>query len=283
MEFYYKTTDVSLLKDIWDQHPELYGKEEIWKPLTKDAIKEAKEGIYFVSNYGRIYSIISNKFMTPVKTKNGYYRVSILYDNGDRRYQLLHRIVMMTFYPIPNADLFQVNHIDGNKSHNWYWNLEWVTCAENRAHAINTGLVKIQGQEHPMHKIDNNTAEKIAQMLSSTNMTAKEIANVVGCGATERIAFNIMNGNSWDYLYKKYNLENISRNPPVMTDIEMHKTCQYIEFVKKNFEIGFGCRSRVLEDAILYAGCDINNSTKLLAERLFYKLTHKEICKLYDY
>lgn len=32
MEFYYKTTDISLLKDIWNQYPELYGKEEIWKP-----------------------------------------------------------------------------------------------------------------------------------------------------------------------------------------------------------------------------------------------------------
>lgn len=283
MKFYYKTTDISLLKDIWKQNPELYGKEEIWKPLTKRVIKEAKEGIYFVSNYGRIYSTIREKFMTPVKTENGYYRVSILYDNGDRRYQLLHRIVLMTFYPIPNAELFQVNHIDGDKSHNWYWNLEWVTCAENRAHAMNIGLVNIQGQDHPMHKIDNGTAERIAQLIASTGMTAKEIASTVGNGATERIVFNIMNGNSWNHLYEKYDLKNISRNPIVMTDTEIHRVCQYIEFVKKNFEIGFGCRSRVLNDAILYAGCTINNSTKQLAERLFYKLTHKEICKLYDY
>lgn len=41
---------------------------EIWKDV------KGFEGLYQVSNYGRVYSKITNKIMKPKIEKDGYYR-----------------------------------------------------------------------------------------------------------------------------------------------------------------------------------------------------------------
>lgn len=224
MYLYYKDTDILKLQEIWSQYPELIGKHEIWKPITKFIIPTIIEGWYFISTYGRVYSIKSNKFLTQVETDNGYFRVSLM-EEGKKsgRYHLLHRLVLKTFYPIPNDNLFQVNHIDGIKSHNWYWNLEWVTCYENIHHAMDTGLRIQVGENHYNHSITEETADKIGFLLSSSDMTAKEIASLLG--TTERTVFNIMSGNCWRHIYEKYNLFNINRNPRVLDTNNIHRIC----------------------------------------------------------
>jgi predicted XRE-type DNA-binding protein len=55
----------------------------------------------------------------------------------------------MTFKPISNPELYQCNHIDGNKSNNNIDNLEWCTCSENANHAFKIGLRKsLKGKDH---------------------------------------------------------------------------------------------------------------------------------------
>ena len=43
----------------------------------------------------------------------------------------LHRLVLHAFNPIDNESLYQVNHIDHNRTNNNLINLEWVTPKEN--------------------------------------------------------------------------------------------------------------------------------------------------------
>jgi hypothetical protein len=46
-----------------------------------------------------------------------------------------HRLVMMTWKPIANADSMTVDHLDHNKRNNRLSNLEWVTEEENKRRA----------------------------------------------------------------------------------------------------------------------------------------------------
>jgi hypothetical protein len=75
--------------------------------------------------------------------KKDWYCVADVYDpdRGEVRTIGIHRLVCLAW--IKNHDPVQrpiVNHIDGIKSNNHYFNLEWVSFAENAIHAFETGL-----------------------------------------------------------------------------------------------------------------------------------------------
>lgn len=109
------------------------------------------EGLYQVSNYGRVRSL-------DHYASNGY--VDILYKgrvltawlDGRKNYlmvtirnkkYLVHRLVAEAF--IDNSDnLAEVNHIDGNKANNCVDNLEWCTSKQNKTHAYKNGLYDTQ-------------------------------------------------------------------------------------------------------------------------------------------
>lgn len=95
---------------------------------------------YLVSNYGRVYSFKTNKLLTPTE-RNGYLSVTLRY-NGGQYPKRINRLVMMTFSPNPDANLLQVNYINGDKLDNRISNLEWCTAKQNIIHAIETGLRK---------------------------------------------------------------------------------------------------------------------------------------------
>lgn len=133
---------------------------EIWKDIV------GYEGLYQVSNLGNIRSLCfgsrnhkkSNviKLLKQTPTNCGYYKVQ-LYNNGHSKILYVHRIVAETFIPNPDCKP-QVNHIDGNKSNNACFNLEWSSPSENQLHAIKTNLrapspmTGRKGKQNPLSK-----------------------------------------------------------------------------------------------------------------------------------
>ena len=78
---------------------------------------------HLVYNDGRVYSLISNKFLKFDYSNSGYARLKL---NGKN--VRVHRLVMELFKG--KSDL-TVDHINGNKHDNRLCNLQYVTAEEN--------------------------------------------------------------------------------------------------------------------------------------------------------
>lgn len=81
--------------------------------------------MYYVSEYGEIYSNYSKKLLKHNIDIDGYHRVDI-----HQRHKKVHQLVYQTWIgPIPKNK--QINHIDDNKNNNHYTNLYAGTQKEN--------------------------------------------------------------------------------------------------------------------------------------------------------
>lgn len=100
------------------------------------------------STLGKIRNKKTGRILKESITSKGYHTV-ILYQGTveSRVCRGVHRLVALAHIPNPENKP-QVNHKDGNKSHNWADNLEWVTNSENQKHAWENGLQYL----HENHK-----------------------------------------------------------------------------------------------------------------------------------
>lgn len=86
------------------------------------------------NNEKTIFNKIIHKFKKPQRYKNGYLYVS-LYNNGENKIFLLHRLIAEAF--IPNIDNKPcIDHINTIKDDNRVQNLRWCTPQENMLNPI---------------------------------------------------------------------------------------------------------------------------------------------------
>ena len=101
---------------------------ETWKNI------KGYEGLYQVSNMGRVKSLKLNKerILKPGMDRGGYLLVW-LHAGGKRKTLKVHRLVCEAFHDNPN-NKSDVNHINEDKTDNRACNLEWCTRRENVNH-----------------------------------------------------------------------------------------------------------------------------------------------------
>lgn len=130
--------------------PKLNFKIEKWK--------WNKEYRVYVSTLGHIKN--EYKQNVPIKIKsNGYCNIKTNYG-----YKSVHRLVLLTFKPIPNAEDLTIDHLNHNKRDNSIYNLEWVTKEENERRAKEDYIFvpgKDKLNELIRNAIYNNTNENI--------------------------------------------------------------------------------------------------------------------------
>lgn len=93
----------------------------------------------FNKDYGVYVSTLGHfkdrhKRPLPIKINDGGYCL-VKTEAPNQPWKLAHRIVMLTWKPIPDAENLTVDHLDHNKRDNSLTNLEWVTEKENQKRA----------------------------------------------------------------------------------------------------------------------------------------------------
>lgn len=97
--------------------PTFLFKVERWKWNEEYRVYVSNLG-HFKDEYKNLLSVkIDSKSYCKIKTNCGY--------------RSAHRLVMLTWKPIPDAENLTVDHLDHNKRNNSLSNLEWVTKEEN--------------------------------------------------------------------------------------------------------------------------------------------------------
>lgn len=116
----------SIYKLVYDKY---YCKDTI-KDLIDEEWKEIEDtnGLYFVSNMGRIKSLQHYEaiILKPTITKYGYERLDIVQE-GQRSSKFVHCLVAAAFLEKPDSTEMQIHHINFIKSDNAAANLQYLT------------------------------------------------------------------------------------------------------------------------------------------------------------
>ena len=146
------------------------------KMITIDGVYKDR---YIAFNDGSFYDNLSNRYLALGVKDNGYLIVRLAGPEGSKGY-LVHRVIAMTFMPIKNSGKYQVNHIDGDKTNNAMYNLEWVTGSENMMHAKTMGLWNGNGENNGNAKYTDAQIEEVCKYLQEGKLTNLQISEITG-------------------------------------------------------------------------------------------------------
>jgi len=190
--------------------------EEIWADVL------GFEGLYKISNYGRVKSLIQwngHKYLKRKEplilkcsnTSTGYKKVELVKDKIKKSYRV-HRLVAIAF--IPNLENKEcINYKDFDPFNNNVTNLEWVTQIEN---------IKYSEENHKLGSI-KNAKIKLNIIDDSKFLTINELVHKY------KIPYHTIRR-----LLKKNNIKSIKKTK---YNIEKEKFKELLKTNMKNIEI----------------------------------------------
>lgn len=173
--------------------------KEIYKPLP------GYETYILVSNYGKVkkraYSIIDSsgrkydfkeKELNQHTSPDGYKCINTSI-NGKTLSRFVHRLVGKTFHPLSEKLGDVINHLDGNRTNNFYQNLQWCTQSENC----------IYSRDVLGFKVSEKTKRKLSDRLKGVKKSKDHIEKVRqtclrGNSVHAKKLVNVANGKAYD-------------------------------------------------------------------------------------
>ena len=121
----------------------------------------------YVSNMGHIRNK-SKADIAPRVAPSGYLTVKV--GGSINAHMLLHRVVMLTWKPTPEAEKLTVDHLDHNKRNNSLSNLEWVLEEENRRRAKKDQILATKVIDHHLVEVRVD-AKSVSGYILTANTT----------------------------------------------------------------------------------------------------------------
>lgn len=133
----------------------------------------------------------------PHISRFGYNHQSLRSNEGNTVDWRICRLVAIHFVPNPN-NYPVVNHIDGIKTHDFYYNLEWCTHKRNTQHAFDIGIKHgLNGESNGMSKLNEAKIKEIREKYNG-GIYYKDIAKEYGIH--ELHVFSIVNRRCWAHV-----------------------------------------------------------------------------------
>lgn len=177
---------------------------EEWRPVV------GYEGLYSVSDAGRVRSHRNHIFLKPYIGKKGYAHVTP--SRANRRVKTaIHTLVANAFIGLRPIGQ-EVNHKNGRKADNRLDNLEYVSQPENVRHAYRTGLAATgdshysrtkpeqlaRGERSAKSDLTEDRVREIRHVYANTKISYVKLA--VQFGITAAAVGYIVRRESWTYI-----------------------------------------------------------------------------------
>lgn len=138
----------------------------------------------------------------------GYLAVTMSCE-GRKQPMFVHRLVAMAFVPNPDNKP-EVNHINLDKHDNRAENLEWVTRAENLAHAHSNGA-DLRGSKNGQSRLTEAEVISIRTRYAQTEVRLRELAEEFGVSASTLSL--IVKGRAWAHVGGPLTFRGSGRRP----------------------------------------------------------------------
>lgn len=193
---------------------------------------------YDISNFGKVKNHTTGFMYKPHKLagmNNTYEYISIKLNDGKTLNTGIHRLVAITFIPIPNKYLaldpkeLVVDHIDEIKYHNMFFNLQWLTISENITKSQNFAT-------YSRTKTPLDVVHKICKLLEkgkSINYISKK------CSCTELVVRDILYGLRYKNISKYYDFRKQKVDKELIKNIckELSNGEKTIKEIAKEFNV----------------------------------------------
>ena len=149
------------------------------------------EGLYNVSNQGRLFSVRFGRVMSLVRNRYGH-QCAALCKCGRRRQRFIHRLVLEAFVgPCPPG--MECRHMNGVSDDNRAENLKWGTPKENVADQITHGVIA-RGQCNGNSRLTESDVLEILRAQGSHSRIAQTY------GVNPSTISKIKRGDMWRHL-----------------------------------------------------------------------------------